>query len=173
MYLTRKALPRRTFLRGLGAAVARPMLDAMVPALSAATKAPPRLGFIYIANGVIQKNWNPSATGSGFELSPTLRELVGKVQANDPYIAGVRVGQNQPRVVRLVVDLKQPISPQQFTLEPVAAYQHRLVFDLYPVQERDPLLALIRDKDQADLRTRQTLELRIARGVREVNMGRL
>jgi N-acetylmuramoyl-L-alanine amidase len=93
----------------------------------------------------------------GLELSPTLRELVGKVRADDPFIAGVRVGQNQPRVVRLVVDLKQPIAPQQFTLAPVAAYQHRLVFDLYPTQERDPLLALIRDKDQAEQQAAQSV----------------
>jgi N-acetylmuramoyl-L-alanine amidase len=86
----------------------------------------------------------------GLELSPQLREIVGKVRADDPFIAGVRVGQNQPRVVRLVVDLKQPIAPQQFALEPAAAYRHRLVFDLYPTEERDPLLALIRDKEQAE-----------------------
>src|SRR5438552_15247045 len=91
----------------------------------------------------------------GLELSPTLRELVGKVRADDPFIAGVRIGQNQPRVVRLVVDLKQPIAPQQFTLAPVAAYQHRLVFDLYPTQERDPLLALIRDKESAERQSNQ------------------
>ena len=93
----------------------------------------------------------------GLELSPTLRELVGKVRADDPFIAGVRIGQNQPRVVRLVVDLKQPIAPQQFTLAPVAAYQHRLVFDLYPTQERDPLLALIRDKEQAEQQAAQSV----------------
>ncbi|HEX7436438.1 MAG TPA: N-acetylmuramoyl-L-alanine amidase [Caldimonas sp.] len=86
----------------------------------------------------------------GLELSPSLRELVGKVGADDPFIAGVRVGQNQPRVVRMVIDLKQATAPQLFTLAPVAAYQHRLVFDLYPTQERDPLLALIRDKEQAE-----------------------
>jgi N-acetylmuramoyl-L-alanine amidase len=86
----------------------------------------------------------------GLELSPTLRELVGKVSSDDPFIAGVRVGQNQPRVVRLVVDLKQDIVPQQFALEPVAAYRHRLVFDLHPTTEPDPLLALIRDKEQAE-----------------------
>jgi N-acetylmuramoyl-L-alanine amidase len=91
------------------------------------------------------------------ELSPTLRELVGKVKADDPYIAGVRVGQNQPRVVRLVVDLKQAVAPQQFTLPPVAAYGHRLVFDLYPLQERDPLLDLIRDKDRAEKQAEQAL----------------
>jgi len=84
------------------------------------------------------------------ELSPALRDLVGKVRADDPFIAGVRVGQNQPRVVRLVLDLKQPVAPQQFTLTPVAAYQHRLVFDLYPVRARDPLLALLRGKEQSE-----------------------
>ena len=86
----------------------------------------------------------------GLELSPALRELVGKVRADDPFIAGVRVGQNQPRVVRLVIDLKQPSAPQVFTLAPVAAYQNRLVFDLYPTQAPDPLLALIRDKERAE-----------------------
>jgi N-acetylmuramoyl-L-alanine amidase len=84
------------------------------------------------------------------ELTAPLRELVGKVRNDDPYIAGVRVGQNQPRVVRLVIDLKQAVAPQQFTLAPVAAYQHRLVFDLYPTQQPDPLLALIRDKEAAE-----------------------
>jgi len=84
------------------------------------------------------------------ELSPALRDLVGKVRADDPFIAGVRVGQNQPRVVRLVLDLKQAVAPQQFTLSPVAAYQHRLVFDLYPVKARDPLLALLRGKEQSE-----------------------
>ncbi|MFT3822136.1 MAG: N-acetylmuramoyl-L-alanine amidase [Rubrivivax sp.] len=86
----------------------------------------------------------------GLELNAQLRELVGKVRPDDPYIAGVRVGQNQPRVVRLVLDLKQPVAPQQFALAPVAAYQHRLVFDLYPVKEADPLLALLRDKEAAE-----------------------
>jgi len=86
----------------------------------------------------------------GLELSPELRELVGKVKPGDPFIAGVRVGQNQPRVVRLVIDLKQPTAPQVFTLEPVAAYRHRLVFDLHPATERDPLLALIQEKAAAD-----------------------
>ena len=76
MFITRKALRRRTFLRGMGAAVALPMLDAMVPALSAAPTAPPRLGFIYMANGVIQKDWTPATTGVGFELSATLKPLV-------------------------------------------------------------------------------------------------
>jgi N-acetylmuramoyl-L-alanine amidase len=86
----------------------------------------------------------------GLELKAALRELVGQVQPDDPYIAGVRVGQFQPRVVRLVFDLKQAVRPDQFTLLPVAAYRFRLVFDLYPVQAVDPLLALIRDKEAAE-----------------------
>lgn len=86
----------------------------------------------------------------GLELNPALREIVGKVKADDPFIAGVRVGQNQPRVVRLVIDLKQSIKPQVFTLAPVAAYQHRLVFDLYPTHEQDPLLALLKERNHAD-----------------------
>ena len=86
----------------------------------------------------------------GLELSPALRELVGKVRNDDQFIAGLRVGQNQPRVVRMVIDLKQAVAPQLFTLTPVAAYQHRLVFDLHPTQERDPLLALIRERDSSE-----------------------
>jgi hypothetical protein len=74
MFVTKKALPRRTFLRAMGTAVALPMLDAMVPALSAQTLKPtPRLGFVYIANGVIQNQWNPATTGAGFELTPILQ----------------------------------------------------------------------------------------------------
>lgn len=82
----------------------------------------------------------------GIELNPALRELVAKVNADDPNIAGIRVGQNSPNVVRLVIDLKQPIKPQVFNLEPVAAYQHRLVLDLYPTQVVDPLSALIAER---------------------------
>jgi len=94
----------------------------------------------------------------GLELTPPLRELVGHVRPGDPYIAGVRVGQYQPRVVRLVFDLKQAIRPQQFMLTPVAAYQHRLVFDLYPVTEVDPLLALIREKEAAEQQAAQAVQ---------------
>ena len=83
---------------------------------------------------------------TGLELNPALRELVGKIRADDPNIAGVRVGQFSPNVVRLVFDLKQPILPQVFTLTPVAAYQHRLVFDLYPSMPPDPLEQLIADR---------------------------
>ncbi|MEO8021955.1 N-acetylmuramoyl-L-alanine amidase [Polaromonas sp.] len=82
----------------------------------------------------------------GIDLIPALRELVAKVKPDDPNISGIRVGQNAPGVVRLVVDLKQHMRPQVFTLPPVAAYQHRLVFDLYPTQVADPLEALIAER---------------------------
>jgi N-acetylmuramoyl-L-alanine amidase len=94
----------------------------------------------------------------GLELSPALRELVGKVRSDDPFIGGLRVGQNLPRVVRLVIDLKQATAPQVFTLAPVAAYQHRLVFDLYPTEERDPLLALIRERDHSERQAAQAVQ---------------
>ena len=82
----------------------------------------------------------------GMDLLPALRELVAKVRPDDPNIAGIRVGQNAPGVVRLVIDLKQAVQPQVFSLAPVAPYQHRLVFDLYPQKPLDPLEALIAER---------------------------
>lgn len=84
----------------------------------------------------------------GMQLSPALKELVARIAPNDPYIAGVRVGQFQPTVVRLVFDLKQPVKPQVFMLSPVAQYAHRLVLDFYPQQEIDPLLSFLASVDQ-------------------------
>jgi N-acetylmuramoyl-L-alanine amidase len=82
----------------------------------------------------------------GMQLNAALRELVGKVQASDPNIAGIRVAQYSANVVRLVIDLKHPITPQVFSLTPVAPYAHRLVLDLYPVQAIDPLEQLIQQR---------------------------
>jgi N-acetylmuramoyl-L-alanine amidase len=79
----------------------------------------------------------------GLALNETLKSLVAKVESNDPYIKQVRVGQNRPNVVRLVFDLKEEVKPQVFTLPPVAGYRHRLIFDLYPVREVDPLASMI------------------------------
>jgi len=76
MFITKKALSRRTFLRGAGTTLALPFLDAMVPALGAQSiKATPRLGFIYIANGVIQGQWTPKTTGRTWDITPTLKPL--------------------------------------------------------------------------------------------------
>jgi N-acetylmuramoyl-L-alanine amidase len=81
----------------------------------------------------------------GIELTNTLKELVAKVKSNDPYISQVRVGQFQPKVVRLVFDLKESVQPQLFTLDPVGNYQNRLVFDLYPTVANDPLMELVKN----------------------------
>ncbi len=79
----------------------------------------------------------------GLELNPTLKGLVAKIQSGDPYIKQVRVGQNRPNVVRLVFDLKEEIKPQVFALAPVGTYNHRLIFDLYPIKAVDPIAAMI------------------------------
>lgn len=84
----------------------------------------------------------------GVELSPQLRELVAKVRADDPNIAGIRVGQYQPGTVRLVIDLKQAALPQVFNLAPVEPYRNRLVLDFYPARAVDPLEALIAERTQ-------------------------
>ena len=90
----------------------------------------------------------------GIELNPALRELVGKVRSDDPFITGVRVGQYTSNTVRLVLDLRQMVKPQVFNLQPVhvggAQYQHRLVLDLYPTQVADPLEALIAERLNAN-----------------------
>lgn len=99
----------------------------------------------------------------GIDLLPGLRELVGKLKSDDPNIGSIRVAQNASNVVRLVIDLKQAIKPQVFNLEPVAAYQHRLVLDLYPVNAPDPLEQLItqrmKDLDAASERAARLLGL--------------
>ena len=84
-------------------------------------------------------------------LDPRLRELLAAVQPNDPYIEGVRVGQFSKDVVRLVFDLKQgDIRPKVFSLPPIAQYRHRLVIDLYPMVEADPLLAFLKQYEQIE-----------------------
>ena len=79
MIITKLALPRRTFLRGVGATVALPLLDAMSPALTALSKtaAAPvkRLGFIYLPNGAVMQTWTPEGSGTELTLSPTLSPL--------------------------------------------------------------------------------------------------
>ena len=79
MIVTGKHLPRRTFLKGMGAVIALPMLDAMTPAFgapaAAAGKTPLRLAFTYVPNGVTMADWTPAAVGSGFEFSRVLKPL--------------------------------------------------------------------------------------------------
>ncbi len=76
MFITRKKLARRTFLKGVGASLALPMLDAMTPAMTAATKAPARLAFIYVPNGVVNLDWwKPKETGKNYEFTRILKPL--------------------------------------------------------------------------------------------------
>lgn len=83
----------------------------------------------------------------GLSMSRAISDLVSKVKPNDPYINSVRVAQNRPDVIRLVLDLKQPIAPQVFTLKPIGEYKFRLVLDLYPLIAQDPLLAIMNSAD--------------------------
>jgi hypothetical protein len=75
MFVTKKALSRRTVLRGIGTAVALPLLDAMAPAFAAATAPVRRFGVVYHPNGVIYDAWLPTGAGADYSLSPTLKAL--------------------------------------------------------------------------------------------------
>src|SRR5580765_5337147 len=79
MFVTKRALARRTFLRGMGATIGLPLLGSMVPSMTALaqTAAAPtrRLGFVYIPHGVILNQWTPTSSGSGFEMPGILTPL--------------------------------------------------------------------------------------------------
>ena len=79
MFVTKKFLPRRTFLQGMGVAVSLPLLDAMVPAFTALARAQARprtrFGAIYVPNGAIMEQWIPERVGAGFEFKPILKPL--------------------------------------------------------------------------------------------------
>jgi hypothetical protein len=79
MYITKVAVPRRTFLRGIGATLALPLLDAMVPALTAqrqtAAAPVPRLGFFYVPNGIYPPAWRPTGEGTAFEMAQVMKPL--------------------------------------------------------------------------------------------------
>lgn len=87
----------------------------------------------------------------GLTMSRAINDLVSKIKPNDPYIDSVRVAQNRPDVIRLVMDLKQPIAPQVFTLKPIGEYKYRLVLDLYPKVAQDPLMAIMDNKESDPL----------------------
>src|SRR5918996_4774912 len=75
MVITKMALPRRTFIRGMGATLALPLLDAMVPAMSALSRVAPRFAAIYCGNGANMNDWTPATEGVGFAFSPILKPL--------------------------------------------------------------------------------------------------
>jgi len=114
MYISKLSIPRRTFLRGVGTALALPLLDAMVPALTAtvktAAKPVKRLGVVYVPNGVTMAAWTPKATGAAFELTPILQPMApfqeqmllvsglngaggfGHTGASTEFLTGIKVG---------------------------------------------------------------------------------
>jgi len=98
----------------------------------------------------------------GIELNAALRELVGKVRSDDPFIVGVRVGQFNATTVRLVFDLRQAVKPQVFSLAPVLSgqsqFQHRLVLDLYPMTQVDPLEALIAEHVPSEAKSKDAID---------------
>ena len=78
MMIFKKVLPRRTFLHGMGAALALPLMDGMVPAFAKAqgsAQSPTRLSFLYVPNGIIMDKWTPAAVGTGFAMTPVLAPL--------------------------------------------------------------------------------------------------
>src|SRR6185503_9014183 len=79
MFITKRHLSRRTFLRGAGVAVGLPLLEAMIPASTAlsqtAAKPAPRMGFIYFPHGAIMDRWTQSTEGVDFKLSPILKPI--------------------------------------------------------------------------------------------------
>ena len=79
MFITKKHLPRRTFLRSALATVSLPLLQAMIPAATAlaqtAARTPPRMGFFYFPHGSVMRNWTPDTVGSNFELKSVLQPL--------------------------------------------------------------------------------------------------
>lgn len=81
------------------------------------------------------------------DLPSVQQGLEGKVTPNDPHIAGLRVGQFKPGIVRIVLDLKTEAKPQIFTLPPIGYYGHRLVLDIYPTEPLDPILSLLQKPD--------------------------
>ena len=93
-------------------------------------------------------------------LNPILKTISTKVLSRDPFIKSIRALQLDPKTVRLMIELKQGIDPNTFTLPPIAEFKHRLVVDLYPskpaITDDDPLLALLEEYQKGDLNKKQS-----------------
>src|ERR1700693_744479 len=97
MMIFKKAIPRRMFLRGMGATLALPLLDSMIPAFASsadtAAKTPTRLGIIYCGNGMSpMEKWTPKTEGAGYELTPTLEPIA---KFRDKFLVLSGLGQKQ------------------------------------------------------------------------------
>jgi hypothetical protein len=121
MFISRKAIPRRTVLRGMGALIALPLLDSMVPALSAmaktAAKPVNRFGVMYVPNGMIMKNYLPLVEGAAYELTPTLAPLA-KFREHVLVLSGLECiptpgrpgGAHAKASTRFLTDVSPPLS---------------------------------------------------------------
>ncbi|MEE2638169.1 MAG: DUF1552 domain-containing protein [Acidobacteriota bacterium] len=131
--ITKRALSRRTVLRGLGASVALPWLDGMMPALSAwsrtAATPPVRFGAVYVPNGMVMQNWTPSGIGTGFELTPILEPLapfrdqmtvLSGLNCTPP--AGTRGGTHSRAATRFLTDVHPgEWNPDAVSMDQIAA----------------------------------------------------
>lgn len=107
----------------------------------------------------------------GLTLTDGLKQIIQKVKPNDPYISRVRVGQNKPTVVRITIDFKTDVDPQVFSLKPAGQYKYRLIFDIYPAMEKDPLMAIIR-KEESEPDAISRLLTQVAEGQKRMEENR-
>ncbi len=126
--ITKRAMSRRMLLRGLGASVALPFLDSMVPALTAATPTV-RFGAVYVPNGMVMQNWTPGSVGTGFELTPILEPLapfkdqmlvVSGLNCTPP--PGTRGGTHSRAATRFLTDVHPGLwNPEAVSMDQIAA----------------------------------------------------
>lgn len=107
----------------------------------------------------------------GLLLTDKLKNVISKVKPNDPYIQSIRVGQNKPNVVRITFDFKTDVEPQVFSLKPAGQYRYRLVFDIYPMTQRDPVMAIIQ-KEEKEPDVVQRILAQVAEGQRRMEENR-
>ncbi len=107
----------------------------------------------------------------GLLLTKKLKDLVEKVRPNDPYVKQIRVGQFNPTTVRLTIEFKTDVDPQVFSLKPFGDYKYRLVFDIYPAVQKDPLLAIIQ-KEESEPDAISRLLAEVAEGQRRMEENR-
>jgi len=105
MVISRKSIPRRTFLRGAGASLALPVLDAMTAALAAEPARPIRLAFIEVPNGIMMDKWTPATEGADFALTPILQPLA---QFRDRMLVLSGLDQNQSKALATEVGGDHP-----------------------------------------------------------------
>ena len=107
----------------------------------------------------------------GLLLTDKLKQIIQKVKPNDPYISRIRVGQNRPNVVRISIDFKTDVDPQVFSLKPAGQYRYRLVFDIYPATQKDPLMAIIQ-KEESEPDAIKSLLAQVAEGQKRMEENR-